>query len=212
MSSSSTLLSKDEWKTRLEPALSESMQDVSERITSARSVQLWLHDASYEAAQDLARQSDLQAQAMAHRRMMDDFEETFGALIEAVHDLTEGCGTIELNWRPLAPNYSKLYIDFGRDFTADVFVRLSECTPDEAKRALDTVQAALPKGEPFPNRPNVATGLIAHAGQCVGLQVYDRIGDNRRRWRSVTLLPKEREPIENVRLDQAPRRLLKLLA
>lgn len=198
------------WKDRIGPLLTTSLRDTSERITSHPSVQAWLHEASFAAAQTMAGTTGIQAQARAYRHMIDQLEEHFAPLAEAVRELTDGCGRLDLHWRPLEPNYSRIYIDFGRDFDVDVFCRLTALTPDEAERALQTVRAALPRGAPFPKRPNTATGLVSYDGSCIGLRFVDRLDEHGGRQRRVILLPYDREPAENLRENEAVRMLIGL--
>lgn len=202
--------SQNEWKDRIAPLLDTSLREVSERITSHPSIQSWLHEASFDAAQGFGGMSDMQAQAHAYGQMVDRLTQRFPALVDAVHDLTAGCGHLDLHWRPLEPNYSRIYINFGRNFSVDVFYRLDTLAPDEAQQALQTVKAALPRGTPFPNRPNTVTGIAGHDGTCVGIRFSDQVDEHGTRWLSVTLLPKHREPVKNLREDEAAQPLIDL--
>lgn len=204
-------LSQDEWTDRLAPLLDTSLREVSERITSHPSIQSWLHEASYEVAQEFGGMADMQAETQAYGAMIDRLEQRFPALVDAVHALTDGCGRLDLHWRPLDPNYSRVYIDFGRTFNVDVFYRLAALSPREAGRALQTVKTALPKGTPFPNRPNTATGIAGHNGTCVGIRYHDQVDEHGTRWHRVTLLPKSQEPIKNLREEEAAQPLLDLV-
>ena len=204
-------VSVDDWKARIAPHLSTSLQTVSEKITQTEAVQSWLHSASMEAADGLGQMSGVQGEMMGYMRMMDDLEDTLPNLLEAVADLTDGCGSVDLHWRPLQPNFSRLYVDFDRDFTAKLFVCLDDCSPDAARNAIQTVAAALPKGEPFPNRPNTVTGLVAHNGVGIGVRVNEHLREDRSTTHSVTLLPDEDSPLENLAAGDAARELLQLL-
>jgi len=137
--------STEEWKDRLAPLLDQSLQDVSEKITSHPSIQTWLHEATFEAVQGLTGVPDLQAQAQAHRRLLDQLEEHFAPLVDAVHDLTDGCGHLDVHWRPLEPNYSRVYVDFACTFTVDVFHRLDALMLDEATEKCTAQGPALPE-------------------------------------------------------------------
>jgi hypothetical protein len=204
-------LSVDDWKARIAPHLSTSLQTVCEKITQTEAVQSWLYTASMEAADGLGQMSGVQGEMMGYMRMMDDLEDTLPNLLKAVTDLTDGCGTVDLHWRPLQPNFSRLYVDFDRDFTTKLFVRLDDCTQDAARNVIQTVAAALPKGEPFPNRPNTVTGLVAHDGVGVGVRVSEHLREDRSTTHSVTLLPDDQSPLENLAAGDAARELLQLL-
>jgi len=204
-------LSVDDWKARIAPHLSTSLQTVSEKITQTEAVQSWLHSASMEAAAGLGQMSGVQGEMMGYMRMMDDLEDSLPNLLAAVSNLTEGCGTVDLHWRPLQPNFSRLYVDFDRDFTAKLFVRLEDCTGEAARNALQTVSAALPKGEPFPNRPNTVTGMVARGGLGMGVRVKEHIRENQTTTRSVTLLPDDQSPLENLSVEDAAQELLQHL-
>jgi hypothetical protein len=204
-------LPKDDWKARIEPHLAASLQTVSDKITQTEAVQTWLHDASMEAADGLGQMSGMQGEMMGYMRMMDDLEEALPNLLAAVDELTEGCGRVELHWRPLQPNFSRLYVDFDRDYNVKLFVRLGNCAAESARESLTTVAQALPKGDPFPNRPNTVTGFVAHDGQGVGVRVREHLRDDQSTARSVTLLPPDRSPIENLSPADAARQLLDLL-
>jgi hypothetical protein len=204
-------LSVDDWKGRIAPHLSQSLQTVSEKITQTEAVQSWLQTASMEAAEGLGQMSGMQGEMMGYMRMMDDLEETLPNLLEAVNDLTEGCGSVDLHWRPLQPNFSRLYVDFDRDFTVKLFVRLDDCTTGAAQDALRTVAGTLPAGSPFPNRPNTVTGLVAREGRAVGVRVKEHLRDDQSTTQSVTLLADDPSPIENLGATEAARHLLRLL-
>lgn len=204
-------LSKTEWKARIEPHLSTSLQTAAEKITQAEPVQAWLRDASTKAAEGLGRQGGMQAEMEGYARMMDDLEEALPELLAAVSELTAGCGSIDLNWRPLQPTQSRLYVDFDQDIDIDLFVRLHTCTTKTARQMLTTVAAALPEGQPYPNRPNTVTGLAAREGASVGVRVKEYLQEDQGRRRSTTLILSKAAPIENLSNAEATRRLLDLL-
>jgi hypothetical protein len=205
-------LTKDDWKARIAPHLSTSLQTVSEKITQTEAVQTWLHDASMEAAAGLGQVSGMQAEMQGYMRMMDDLEAELPALVAAVEELTDGCGHVDLHWRPLQPNFSRLYVAFDRDFKVKLFVPFSDCTTDAAREAIATVADALPKGEPFPNRPNEVTGLVAREGQSVGVRLKEHLREGGSgTYRSVTLLPPNQDPLEKLDLSEAARRLHRFL-
>lgn len=205
--------SKADWKARIEPHLSTSLQTVSEKIMRTDTVQRWLRKASMEAASELGNATGLQGEMKGYRQMMNALEDRFPELLGAVHELTDGHGRVELHWRPTNPNFTRLYVAFDRDYSVTVFVRLAEPTPEAARSVLQTVSDALPEGDPYPNRPNTATGLVAFEGRCLGVRVSERMGkDGDRRDRTVTLLPNDRTPIERLSPEVAVDRLLQLLA
>jgi hypothetical protein len=204
---------KEEWKECLAPHLSTSLRTASETITRTDAVQQWLHDASLEAAEGLGGVSGMQGEMQGYMRMMNSLEDRFPALLAAVDELTEGCGQVDLHWRPMNPNFSRVKVTFDRDFSAKLFVRLEDLTPDAARSALDTVANALPEGKPFPGRPNAVTGLVAYQETCLGVRVREHLAeDGQGRYRTVTLLPPDRDDLENLSAEDATRRLRQLLA
>lgn len=203
---------KDEWKNRIAPHLSTSLQTVSEQITQAEAVQSWLHKASGAAAEGLGQMSGMQGEMMGYMRMMNELEDAMPALLAAVDELTAGTGEIDLHWKPLRPSFSQLYISFDRDYTVELFVCLAQCTQEAAQTALDTVAAALPGGDPFPHRPNKTTGLVARNSHAVGVRVTERLReDGAGTTRSVTLLSPNRQPRERLSTPDAVRGLRQLL-
>lgn len=203
-------LTTDEWKARIEPHLSSSLQAVSEAITQTEAVQTWLHRASMEAAEGLGQMSGMQGEMQGYMNMMADLEDSLPNLLAAVEDLTGGCGQVDLHWRPLQPNFSRLYVSFDRTFTVKVFVRLGDCTADGADAALATVADALPGGEPFPNRPNTVTGLVVREGRDLGVRVHEHLREEGAgTTRSVTLLPRSRSPLEQLAWSEARQGLLR---
>lgn len=209
----STAPSKKDWIERIVPHLSTSLRSASDEITRTEAVQEWLHDASMEAAAGLGDVSGVQGQMQGYMRMMDRLEEQFPALLDAVDDLTDGYGRVDLHWRPMNPNFSRLYIAFDQEYTVTLFTRLAEPTIDAAQAAVQTVADALPEGSPFPNRPNTVTGLVAFEGRGLGVQVSERLSDNHEHlYRTVTLRPEEREALDKLSPEEAMERLLNVLA
>lgn len=206
-------VSKEDWKARIEPHLSTSLREVSDVLTRTDVVQQWLHDASLEAAEGLGGVSGMQGEMQGYMRMMNALEDRFPNLLEAVDELTEGCGSVDLHWRPMNPNFSRLEVAFDRDFTVKLFVRLEALSPDAARSALTRVAEALPDGDPFPNRPNTVTGLVGHKGTCLGVRVREHLSeDGQRTNRTVTLLPETDDDIENLSASDAATHLRQLLA
>lgn len=201
-------LTKEEWKARIEPHLSTSLQTVSEQITQTETVQTWLQEASMTAAEGLGQMQGMQGEMMGYMRMMDELEAALPTLIDAVNEVTEGCGDVDLHWRPLQPNFSRLYISFDRDYTVKLFVRLDACTDEAIHAVLNTIVDALPKGQPFPNRPNTITGLVARNGQSIGVRVKEHLREGGTgTTRSVTLLPNDQQPQEDLSRADAVRQL-----
>lgn len=205
-------LTKDEWKDRIAPHLSTSLQAVSDKITQTEEVQTWLQRASLNAAEGLEQLSGVQGKMRGYMQMMEDLEESLPNLVAAVDDLTAGCGAVDLQWRPLQPNFSRLYLSFDRDYKVEVFCRLSACREEAARETLTIVAGALSAGDPFPNRPNTATGLAAREGNATGIRVKESLRkEESGTIRSVTLLPSNQNDIEDLSETEAARRLLQLL-
>lgn len=199
---------KDDWKARIAPHLSTSLRTVSERITQTEVVQNWLRTASMKAAEGLGQTSGLQGEMQGYMQMMEELKAELPELLEAVDELTDGYGALDLHWRPLQPNFSRLYVDFDLDYEVEVFIRLNECTSDAAQSSVAKITNALPEGDPFPNRPNVATGLVIRDGKGLGVRVKRRLREDRSGiYRTVTLLPSDEAPIENMDASAAIRRL-----
>lgn len=204
--------SKAEWESLLAPLLSDSIDEANEKITSHSSIQSWLQSASFEVAGELTHPGSTQARSKAHRRMISSLKSSFPELQEAVRELTEGCGTLGLKWRPLSPNHSVVQIDFARDFEVDLFIRLDDPSESDLRDALSTIEDALPGSSPFPNRPNVATGLVGHNGRCLGVRVLDHLNPEGHRWKDVTVLRKQKNPIEELERTEAIRHLADWIA
>lgn len=205
--------STEDWKADLEPHLSTSLQDVNDAIMRTDAVQAWLRKASTEAAEDLGPGSGMQAEMDGYIQIKNALEDHFPALFDAVDDLTEGCGQVDLDWRPLNPTLSRVQVTFDCEFTVQLFVRLTDLTPDTTRGAVQTVAEALPEGTPFPNRPNTVTGLVGHDGTCVGVRVHEHLGENRQgQYRTVTLLPENRDDLDKLSEEDAVKHLRQLLA
>lgn len=203
-------LTTDEWKARIEPHLASSLQAVNDAIMETEAVQSWLHRASTEAAEGLGQRSGMQDEMQGYMNMMADLEDSLPTLVTAVEESTDGCGQVDLDWRPLQPNLSRLYVSFDRDFTVEVFFPLSDCSQDAAQAALTTVADALPEGSPFPNRPNTVTGLVTHDGRDLGIRVNEHLrGEGSGTTRSVTLLPRNQSPWERLGWTEAVRGVLR---
>ena len=206
MPSDADRVSIDEWKARIEPHLSSSLQTVSDQITHSSPVQAWLRKASTEAAEGLG-QSGMPGEMRGYMQLTEDLESTFPNLVEAVEDLTDGWGRLDVEWRPLSPTQSRLYIRFDRTFTPVLFCRLEDCSQEAAQAVLNIVAEALPESDPFPKRPHTVTGLVAHRGTALGVRVKEHRHPEQGRYRTVTLLPNDQSPLENQPFSDAPRAL-----
>lgn len=205
--------SVEDWKACIEPHLSTSLQEASDAIMQTDRVQTWLRSASTEAAEGLGPGAGMQAEMQGYIQIKNALEGRFPALVDAVDELTEGCGEVDLDWRPLNPTQSRVQVTVDREFTVQLFVRLTDLTPESTRDAVQTVVDALPEGTPFPNRPNTATGLVGHEGSCVGVRAYDHLGEDRqRRYRTVTLLPENRDDLDKLSKQEAANRLRQLFA
>ena len=210
MSSSRT---KEDWTALLIPLLSTSVQAANERLMQTDEIRAWLREASTDAAEGLRQQPNMRGQMQGYTRLKSALNERFPKLLKAVEDLTDGCGTLDLNWAPMTPTLCRVEVQFHRDLSIDLFARLGAPTPEAARTALRTVTEALPDGTPFPSRPNTVTGLVAHDGSCLGVRVREHLGnDSQGRYRTVSLLPESRDAIENLSVQNAAPRLLQLLA
>jgi len=203
----------EDWKARFEPSLSTSLPEANASIMQTDRVQKWLRSASTEAAERLGPGARMQAEMQGYIQMKNDLKDQFPALVDAVDELTEGCGEVDLDWRPLTPTQSRVQVAFDREFTVRLFVRLADLTPDSARGAVQTVAEALPEGTPFPNRPNTVTGLVGHEGACVGVRVHEHLSEDRqRRYRTICLLPETRDDLDKLSEQEAVSRLHQLFA
>ena len=204
--------SKDDWKAHLDAALSDSLRAVSDRITRVPAVQEWLRTASMEAAAGLGGVSGVQGEMQGYMRMRNALEDRFPELLAAVDELTEGCGHVDLHWRPMNPNFSRVEVAFDQDIQVDLFVRLAGLAPEDARAALNTVVEALPDGAPFPNRPHTVTGLVAYDGTALGVRVHEHVAEEGQgRMHTVTLLPDSGDALEKLSGPEAVERLLQEL-
>lgn len=205
--------SVEDWKARIDPHLSTSLQEASDAIMQTDRMQTWLRSASTEAAEALGPGGGMQAEMQGYIQMKNALDDQFPALLDAVNELTEGCGEVDLDWRPLNPTQSRVQISFDREFTVQLFVRLTNLTPESARGAVQTVAEALPEGTPFPNRPNTVMGLVGYDGACVGVRAYDHLGEDRQsRYRTVTLRPENRDDLDKLSEQEAAARLRQLFA
>jgi len=147
-------------------------------MTRPKAVQQWLHEGSFEAAQDVAQMGGAQGEAMGYMYMMDTLDTRFPALLQAVKDLTGGCGRVDLHWRPLSPSFSRLYVAFDGSASIDIYVPLDDLTQDAAREVVQALRRALPSGDPFPNRPNKVTAMVGCNGHCVPVRLFERLSSD----------------------------------
>lgn len=180
------------------------MQDVSDAITNAAPVQSWMHEASFRAVEGMGQMHAMQAEAMGHMRMLDDLHDTFPHLVEAVKSLTGGYGKLDIHWRPLTPNFSRVKVSFDRSYDVRAFFQTQEHTTAEMQRILEALRDTLPKGDPFPNRPHETTALLVCHDVPLGVRIKEHLADDSRRL-SVTLIPENAKPADGIPWSDAPR-------
>lgn len=144
--------------------------------------------------------------------MMDALKRDLPNLVAAIDELTDGHGHLELHWRPLQPNFSRLYVEFDVDYSVDLCVRLSACTASAAQTTLATIADALPDGSPFPGRPHRRTGFVVHEGRGLGVRVYEHLQrDQSTTYQSITVLSPGGNAMENLSRADALEPLLQSL-
>ena len=186
----------DEWLALLAPALQQPLRQVEELINADPELQQWLQEAAFQAAMEAAAQSDPTALNAVYQRLQDELETRFRELSEAIARITHGCGHLRLNWQPDAPHYSRVEIDFRRDYTVDLFMTLADPLPDALHRALDRLRSLLPADEPYPRRPHQATALLFYRGQAPALRLLDHLTPAGRRQTAVVFLPDQKPSSE----------------
>ncbi len=197
MTSTTDALSVNEWMDRIRPHLSQSMQDVSDAITNAAPIQSWIHEASFKAVEGMGQMHAMQAEAMGHMRMLNDLHDTFPNLAEAVDDLTSGYGSLDIHWRPLTPNFSRIRVTFDRSYDVDAFDELDGHAPSDTQAMLESLAETLPKGAPFQNRPHEVTALVVCRDVPLGVRIREHLIDDART-RTITLLPDNAKPAEDL--------------
>lgn len=173
------------------------MQDVSDAITNAAPIQSWIHEASFKAVEGMGQMHAMQAEAMGHMRMLDDLHDTFPNLAEAVDQLTRGYGSLDIHWRPLTPNFSRVRVTFDRSYDVKAFFELDGHALTDTQAVLDDFAETLPKGAPFPNRPHEVTALVVYRDVPLGVRIREHLVDEART-RKVTLLPDNAKPAEGL--------------
>jgi hypothetical protein len=166
---------------RLSTPLQTSLRQASDAMTNQPAVQEWLRTASLEAAVEVGQQGGMQTASGAYSYLRDALQAQFAPLLDAVDTLTHGCGHVDINWRPLAPQYSTLVVGFGTDADVAVWASLDPPTPATAGAAREALMRTLPKGLPFPKRPHVRHAMFTAPGACLLVRATDRhTGPNRR--------------------------------
>ncbi len=200
-------LSKDEWIERLRGPLQRSMRRTSDRMTNHPAVQEWLRNASLEAAVEVGNLSDTEASARAYSFMREQLAEKFPSLLDAIHKLTHGHGTVDINWRPLAPQFSSLFLTFPPHDSIDISVPLETVNPDAISAATDRMIEALPKGLPFPKHPHTVDAMLTSSRIAVHARVEDRNEGGQRRVRNFMLPENGRKKAERLPRETFENRL-----
>ena len=190
-------LSVHDWMDRVRPHLSRSMQDASDAITNTARIQSWIHEASFKAVEGMGQMHAMQAEAMGHMRMLDDLHDTFPNLVEAVETLTNGYGSLDIHWRPLTPNFSRIRVTFNRSYNVHTFFELDGHTSSDTQEVLEMMADTLPKGAPFPRRPHEVTALVVYRDVPLGVRLREHLVDDAR-MKKVTLLPDNAKPAEDL--------------
>ncbi|ACY48782.1 hypothetical protein [Rhodothermus marinus] len=165
----------DEWLALLAPAFRQPLRQVEDLINADPELQQWLQEAAFQAAMEASWQSDPYALSAAYQRLQDELKARFGELAEAIARITHGLGRLRLNWQPDAPHYSRVEIDFGRDYTVDLFMTLTDPLRDALQRSLERLRALIPLDDPYPRRPHQATALLFYQGQAPALRLLDHL-------------------------------------
>lgn len=186
----------DEWLALLAPAFQQPLRQVEELLNADPELQQWLQEAAFQAAMEASWQSDPYALSAAYQRLQDELETRFGSLAEAIAHLTQGCGRLRLNWQPDAPHYSRVEIDFGRDYTVDLFMTLTDPLPQALHRALERLRALIPLDDPYPRRPHQATALLFYRGKAPALRLLDHLTPAGRRQTALLFLPDQKPSSE----------------
>jgi len=180
-------LSTDEWIARLSGPLQTSLRQASDTMTNQPAVQDWLRTASLEAAVEVGQQTGMQTASGAYSYLRDELRAQFAPLLDAVDTLTHGCGHVDINWRPLAPQYSTLVVAFGTEEDVAVWAPLDPPTRATAGAACEALIRTLPKGLPFPKRPHVRHAMFTAPGVCLLVRATDRHTSPNRRTRALAL-------------------------
>ncbi|MDQ7039818.1 MAG: hypothetical protein Q9M35_02665 [Rhodothermus sp.] len=199
--------SRDDWIALLQPVLHQPLRKIEDLLNADAELQQWLQEAAYRAAMEAAGQADPYALSAAYQRLQDELTTRFHELATAIAQLTQGCGRLRLNWQPDAPNYSRVEIDFGRDYTVDLFIQLPEPSFAVLRQVLEHLRRLLPSDDPYPRRPHQVTALLAFQGRCPALRLYDHLTSSGRYQTAIVLLP-DQKPSEEMSPENALRLLL----
>ncbi|NBB85123.1 MAG: hypothetical protein GVY12_02735 [Bacteroidetes bacterium] len=180
-------LSTDAWIARLSTPLQTSLRQASDAMTNQPGVQDWLRTASLEAAVEVGQQGGMQTASGAYRYLRDELQAQCAPLLEAVDTLTHGCGFVDINWRPLAPQYSTLVVAFGTEEDVNVWAPLDPPTPAATGAAREALVRTLSKGLPFPKRPHVRYAMFTAPNVCLQVRATDRHAGPNRRTRAFAL-------------------------
>jgi hypothetical protein len=180
-------LSTDAWMARLSAPLRTSLRQASDAMTNQPGVQDWLRTASLEAAVEVGQQAGMQTASGAYSYLRDELRAQFAPLLDAVDTLTHGCGHVDINWRPLAPQYSTLVVAFGTEEDVAVWAPLDPPTPATTGAAGEALVRTLSKGLPFPKRPHVRHAMFTAPGACLLVRATDRHAGPSRRSRTFAL-------------------------
>lgn len=198
--------SRAEWVALLEGALEKPLREVHALLTQDAALQSWLQQAAFAAAMTLSTADDPTGWAACYDRLQQELERTFPELVAAVHEVTEGCGHLRLIWRDDAPQLSTVVIDFGRDYTVDLFLRLPAATLSALEQVFNRIAAWLPPDVPYPRRPHTLTALVAYQGRCPALRLLEHSTSEGLK-RTVQLLLPDQPPSSELTPEVALHRL-----
>ncbi|MEM9666141.1 MAG: hypothetical protein AAF970_14480 [Bacteroidota bacterium] len=171
--------SVDDWTERLTDALTTSVEHAQAILTNDPEVQDWLRPAALEAAMHLQGGHDPIAAAQAYGDLLDGLHRTLPHLIEAVAAVTGGHGRLDVDWRPMTPEYSRLNLTFRLGVKPDLLVRLKEIEEGAIEALLTSLVAHLPPGDPFPGRPHRVRAVLLAGGHAIGLELQASSGGDR---------------------------------
>ena len=163
-----------DWTALLRKHLPVSVQETNEALSRVPALQKWMRTTASEIAAEqppAAMKDNLQAMH-GYSAARQALREAFPELADAVRSVTNGLGTLDLNWQPFSPHLSQVQITFDRDYEVDAFVSIEEATRSVLSDHLGAVQKQLPESEPFPRRPHTRTALWAHDGVGVGVRIH----------------------------------------
>lgn len=136
---------------------------------------------------EVGQQTGMQTASGAYRYLRDELRAQCAPLLDAVDTLTHGCGHVDINWRPLAPQYSTLVVAFGTEEDVAVWAPVQPPTPATAGAAGVALIRTLPKGLPFPKRPHVRHAMFTAPGACLLVRATDQHAGPNRQTRTLAL-------------------------